>query len=226
MCPAALKAVIFDFDDTLVDTYAFFCHQLHQTLIELYGPDYDHNYMVTAEMFYNQNMPFVEIFKKTFGENSGKTLRGYREKSSSAQYQAKPGMLDFVNFLVQQNIDRLILSNRTKLIKYRLTQAGFDPCQFRIFHAENKKPHPHAYAEVFKCLKHLGIKAEETIIIGNHPDDFLALPDLYKAESLFIALPINHQARKNFQKINEKAQQKIQVYNHISELSNIYGRIF
>lgn len=225
MCPLILKAILFDFDDTLVDTLGFFRHHLHKTLIEIFGPDYDNKYMVTAEELYNNNLPFDEIFFQTFGEDTEKFLQRYREISLNRKYQARAGMLNFVKALADQSVFLMILSNRTRLIKYRLTQAGYDPNQFRIFHAEKKKPHPLAYVEVIDNLKYLGISAKETIIIGNHPDDYDALPDDYKTESIFIALPTNDQTKEAFLKMAENNHQSIHICNHISELSKVYGRI-
>ena len=226
MFPPILRAVIFDFDDTLVNTQGFFCHQLHKTLLWMYGDDYDRKFMQTAKALYIENNPFIEIFSQTFGEDSEIILKSYREASLDEEYQARAGMLDFVKKLRDRNVILLILSNRTRLINHRLKQAGYDPDQFMIYPAENKKPHPLAYAEVITDLVNLGISAEETLIIGNHPDDYHALPDYYKTNSTFIALPTSDQSKEAFLQITGETGQNVHICNHISELSNIHGRIF
>lgn len=226
MCIPLFKAIIFDFDDTLVDTQSFFCDHLDPTLIKLFGENYDRNDFQTAKALFIGNYPFEEVFSQTFGNDSEKVLQHYREATQDAHYQARDGMLAFVKALEKQNVILIILSNRTRLIGLRLQQAGYDPDRFIIYHPKNNKPHPSAYAEVVKDLQNQGILAADAVIIGNHPDDYHALPEDYKTNSTFIALPASDQAKEAFQHIASQSPDNIHIINHISELSKTYGRIF
>lgn len=226
MKPILPKAVVFDLDDTLIESFAFFRHQLDIILKELLGPDYDPKHCEMAESFYIDNIPFEDIFHQTFGDGAEAILQKYRKTSLLAQYQAKPGMLEFVTSLSINNIVMMILSNRTNLIEHRLTQSGFDPTQFRILNNKKKKPHPLAFVEVIKTLDSLEISAKETIFIGNHPDDYHVLSDNFKLESSFFAFPYCTQHRKAFQKLAGEAHQNLYICDNISEVSKIYGRIF
>lgn len=218
-----MKAAIFDFDDTLVDTEDFFFNQLHNTLEKVYGKDYDRKYLEKAKAFYHNNDPFEKIFEETFGENHIEIINKYREKAQYAAYKARPGMLAYVKTLADQNIKLFILSNRTIMIKHRLIQAGYDPGMFIIYEAEKKKPHHLAYYKVIKLLKNEGITEETTIFIGNHPDDYNALPDNYKNKSTFIAVPKNNGIKKIFLSYSENKLENIYIYDDLSELSKING---
>ncbi len=221
-----IKAAIFDFDDTLVDTQGFFFHHLHMTLVSMYGIDYHSAWMATAKKCYYENLPFEAIFNETFGESSVDIISKYRQVTADAIIEARRGMLAFVKDLAGQDLRLSILSNRTRMLTHRLKQAGYELDWFEIYQAKKWKPHFSAYDEVLQDLENEGIAAAEILIIGNHPDDYSALPEKYKMASTFIAFPIDEKAKHAFLTIIEKENQNIEIYEDITELRHHYGRIY
>lgn len=183
------KAVIFDFDDTLVDTEAFFLSHLTKTLIKTYGEEYDKTFIDSAKEAWAQNLSFEDIFKTIFKEDGEKVLETYREDALETKYTPRTGMLEYVNQLKNENTLLYILSNRTRLLDVRLDQAGFNSKDFQIYEAVDKKPSPLAYAQVLEDIEEKEIEQDEVLIYGNHIDDYRALPKEW--EHNFIALPIN-----------------------------------
>ncbi len=197
-----LKAVIFDFDDTLVDTEAFFLRHLIKTLTETYGPDYDKNLIESAKEAWAKNLGFEDIFQATFGQEWEKILENYRADALETKYTPRAEMLEYVTQLKNEGVKLYILSNRTRMLDVRLIQAGFDPNDFQIYEAVNKKPNPLAYSEVLKDIEDQNIEKEEVLIYGNHIDDYNALPDEWKHS--FRALPKSQDMFDEFRKLYEE----------------------
>lgn len=173
-----IKAVIFDFDDTLVDTKRFVIEHMLRTVMEN-GGEIDQELI---EDVLKENLPFEEIFQKLFSDKWKFYLEKYRETAPNTKYKPIEGMLEYVDLLRRNNTLLYILSNRTRMLNYRLEQAGFNPEDFEIFEAleGHKKPDQLAYTPVLKEIEKKGLNKEEVLVIGNHLDDYIALPDEWK----------------------------------------------
>lgn len=211
-----VRAVIFDFDDTLVDTTAFFLAQLKHAMTKS-SIEYTSDFEESALTVWRKNPPFEDIFTILFKERADELLSVYREDAKDTPYNAREEMFEFVKNLKKSETLLYILSNRTNLLEYRLDQAGYDSKDFKIFETpkESKKPKPGAYTETLQEIEELGINAEEILIIGNHPDDYSALPLEYKQQ--FIAVPRDEQQIALFKDIPEYKGQLIEKEATIAE---------
>jgi phosphoglycolate phosphatase-like HAD superfamily hydrolase len=181
-----IRAVIFDFDDTLVNTTAFFFEHLQKTLTKLYGKEYDQKLIEKAKTLWKKNLDFEDIFKQTFSDDWEKVLSTYREDAMETKYTPKDGMVEYVAKLRADGIRLFILSNRTNMLEERLEQAGFNPKDFNIYQAVEKKPSQLAYSEVLAKLEKGKILIEKVLIYGNHEDDFEALPNKWKDQFIYV----------------------------------------
>lgn len=192
-----IKAVIFDFDDTLVDTEGFFVEHLTKTVQRIDNLDYNVDSLLDdIERTWQKNLGFEDIFKDIFKDNWELVLEKYREDALNTEYKPKLGMHEYVDALKEQGIQLYILSNRTRMLDLRLEQAGFNPEDFQAYAAVERKPSQLAYSEVIKDIQDNNIEIDEVLIFGNHPDDYNGLPDEWK--SRFIALPNNEKNHKVF----------------------------
>lgn len=179
-----IKAVIFDVDNTLLATDEFVVRNIKNTvdrlkeagvLIDL--PPLENIYAVQAK-----NLAFEDIFKELFlGQNNGRelwevVLENYREHAKNEKYTATPNGLEAVKTLKNLGIVVGLVTNRVKMLAERLEQAGFNTADFAFMcippAPEYKKPHPRAFEEAIIQLRTKGIEPEQTIMFGDHPDDY------------------------------------------------------
>lgn len=184
MITKEIKAVIFDVDNTLLATDEFVVRNIKNTvdrlkeagvLIDL--PPLENIYAVQAK-----NLAFEDIFKELFlGQNNGRelweiVLENYREYAKNEKYIATPNALEAVKTLKNLGIAVGLVTNRVKMLAERLEQAGFNTADFAFMcippAPEYKKPHPRAFEEAIIQLRTKGIEPEQTIMFGDHPDDY------------------------------------------------------
>lgn len=211
-----VKAVIFDFDDTLVDTKGFVLEHMGRTIESVDGKIDEEQIESLKEILY-ENLHFEEIFQKLFSENWELYLSKYRETAPKTSYKAMPGMLDYVEKLKEKGIKLYVLSNRTRMLEDRMAQAGFVPQDFKIHSAleGHRKPDQLAYTPVLEEIKKDKIDMEDVLVIGNHPDDYLALPDEWKES--FRAIPEGEIQRERFIGLTELPEDKI--YAKVSNIN-------
>ena len=91
------------------------------------------------------------------------------------------------------------------MIKERLEQAGYPEFNFMLSPSlpEYKKPNPHAFDEALLILEKQGIKKQEILSLGDHPDDYIASRD---AGLNFMAVLTGSSSKEDFIKLglNEK----------------------
>ncbi|MEK7644354.1 MAG: lyase family protein [Patescibacteria group bacterium] len=179
-----IKAVIFDADNTLLATDKSVLNCLKKTVIRLNEqgiavslPTEDKIKAAQAE-----NLPFEDIFKKLFVGSFGEknlwevALIDYREYAGEEKYEATFGAVGAVKKLIAAGVVVGVVTNRKKMIAERLAQAGFAAQDFAFICSpsapEFAKPHPRVFGEALEILKSRGIYADQTVMIGDHPNDY------------------------------------------------------
>jgi FMN phosphatase YigB (HAD superfamily) len=210
-----IKAVVFDFDDTLVDTKGFVIEHMARTIEEVDGEVDEMQIEMLKDVLY-ENLHFEEIFQRLFSENWELYLSKYRETAPMTSYKPMPGMLELVEELKEKDVKLYILSNRTRMLEDRMAQAGFVPSDFKIYSAleGHRKPDQLAYTPVLEELDRDKIEKNEVLVIGNHPDDYLALPDEWKER--FRAIPDSEIQRERFVGLTELPEEEI--YKEVSHI--------
>ncbi|KUK77357.1 MAG: hypothetical protein XD93_0385 [candidate division WS6 bacterium 34_10] len=203
-----IKAVVFDFDDTLVDTKGFVIEHMVRTMKEVDGEMDEERIEMLKDVLY-ENLHFEEIFQRLFSENWELYLSKYRETAPKTSYKPMSGMLEFINELKEKGVKLYILSNRTRMLEDRMAQAGYVPTDFKIYSAldGHRKPDQLAYTPVLEEIERDKIERSEVLVIGNHPDDYLALPDEWKER--FRAIPDSEIQRERFVGLTELSENEI-----------------
>lgn len=196
--------VIIDFDNTLAATNAFIEKHLGQTCknIGVLAPEHE---ILMAKL--KENPPFEKIFLDLFGEKGAEILAAYRETAMNTPYQATEGGVEFVKTVFEQGISIVIASNRTRMLSERLEQAKYRKEWFLdIVECDPKKPEVGAYSGAISKFN----ASKEIIIIGDHPDDYLACPDYLRVS--FIALLTGLTTAEEFEQVRvskDKIWQKL-----------------
>ncbi len=205
-----IKAVIFDADNTLLATNKFVLDGIKKIVLRLNSSENLNITLPTDETIKSiqtKNLPFEDVFKELFpGEISGTNLanyilKSYRTYTSEAKYEATLGAKEAVTKLINAGIVVGIVTNRTTMLKERLVEVGFDVSHFSFMCApaqkEFSKPHPRAFEEAVNYLSKLKIHTHETVMFGDHVDDY------YSSHCLgipFVAVLQGEQTRNDFLK--------------------------
>jgi FMN phosphatase YigB (HAD superfamily) len=169
-----IKMIVYDVDNTLVQTNGFIEDTLSRVL-----PGF--GLVLPRERMYDilkRNLAFEKIFDELFGTQGPEILVAYRKIAPDLPYSATEGALSFVESSSDRGIHQVILTNRLNLLDKRLIQAGFDPGVFvaKIAPTDTgiKKPDPRVYAEINSLAIKEGIPKSQIVSIGDHVDDYLA----------------------------------------------------
>ncbi|MBU1131220.1 HAD hydrolase-like protein [Patescibacteria group bacterium] len=174
-----LKAVIFDVDNTLIASNDFVFENIKMTVNRLQQQGNNIPLPSDEEIIKTlaKNLPFEEIFQSLFADyNWEEVLADYRTHAKDKPYKAAPGAVEAVNKLLEKGIIVGLVTNRVKMLDERLKQAGFNTEKFAFMcmppAPEFRKPHPRAFEEAIKMLAGQGIHVDQTIMVGDHPDDY------------------------------------------------------
>lgn len=174
-----IRAVVYDFDNTLVATNEYVLQHLLETSEKLYGAEKTKDLAPIryVKLVQSKNLPFEDMFTTIFGKQKGpEVLAAYRATAKDKPFWANKGGVELVNYCKQQGICQGILTNRTNMLPERLAQAGYPSLDFLLTppSAEYRKPSPKAFDAVLEELAKKGIGKEETLSIGDHTDDYLS----------------------------------------------------
>lgn len=179
-----IKAVIFDVDNTLYLRNKAFEKILQMAVDKLQVQEIPVIFPSPDKFLEveKKNLPFENIFKEFFpGMYAGEilaelVLKTYREIAPNVPYDATPHALEAIETLKKQGIVIGLVTNRVRMLSERLIEAKFDPNDFAFMcmplEKEFAKPHPRAFEVALQELKKQGIGPAQTIMIGDHEDDY------------------------------------------------------
>jgi HAD superfamily hydrolase (TIGR01549 family) len=200
-----IKAIIFDFDGTLVKTKDFVKRHILQiiTTQREVAKDEESNLENKLDEILNRNTPFGKIFEEIFSEEWEEYLEKYRATAMETKYKPREDMIGFVEELKEKGIKFYILSNRSNKLKERLEQAGYNEADFEIYSAPDghRKPDKESYQEVLRAVEKDDFRIKEVLVLGDHIHDYLGLPDEWKDR--FRALPDNELQKDAFEGLVE-----------------------
>ena len=218
-----LKAVVFDFDETLVKNTEFIKEHIIRVIERFPSPKKlsekkKKDWQKKIRELTDVNTNFAEMFDILFGKEKGfEYLENYRLDSKEQKYNPVDGALEFVEELKKKGIKLYILSNRTKMLDLRAEQAGFDSSDFEIYSVPDghEKPDPISYQPILEKLKENGYQYDEVLFIGNNVKDFKGLPSEWS--NRFRAMPFTEIQKSNFLKDNFPQKYIFENYSELFE---------
>lgn len=170
------KVIIFDFDDTLVESRPLkWAH--HQEVARRF-----YNFEITHEVLLEHwGKPFSKMIDHLY--NGIDTTENIIEKIFSINdvFHKKlfPKSLEVIDLLLEKNIKLCILSSASKIhIEHDLNRLNFPINDFMIIQgAEDTivhKPEPEVFTPIINELKKQNIFAEDILYVGDSLDDFEA----------------------------------------------------
>ena len=191
------KAVIFDFDDTLVESRAQKWAQHKHVAKKFYNID------LTDETLLKHWGKSLDVLISEVYEHSDTLENMYRAVTSTRYDFPKKAYTESVSViknLLNRNIKVGVLSSVTK--KYLLEDLvsfGFPVDEFFVVQSATEtsvhKPNPEVFTPLLEKLNEAGIKKEEIIYVG---DSLLDLQAAHGAEIDFIAVTTGLYSYKDF----------------------------
>ncbi|MFH0970044.1 MAG: HAD family hydrolase [Candidatus Diapherotrites archaeon] len=170
-----LKAVIFDFDDTLVRSgrISFVAHcraavklgwpaPSFPTFLKFWGKPW--HAMIMALFPYHDVNEFIRVYQKT---------------RANSRYPVIPGALDTINFLHEHHIELGILSNKPiEQLHERISHTALNPKIFSFIFGEQstqyQKPDSRVFDEVLFHFRKHNIRKHEMLFVGDLIVDYFA----------------------------------------------------
>jgi adenylosuccinate synthase len=219
-----VKAVIYDMDNTLVDTDGFVMNHLRRTAQavnqDVYFPVPNDEEIRRVQ---KMNLPFEEIFMELFPDPENYLseeplwqiiLAKYRETAKDIPYLETFNGTSLVEELSGEGIFQGIVTNRVLMAHHRLDQAGYPEFEFicQPESKEERKPSPLSLEPALRTLFAKDIQKSEMVYVGDHPDDYLAAKG---AGVSFIAVLTGESKKEDFTGLG---LEESKVINHLGEL--------
>lgn len=170
-----VDAIIYDFDNTLVQSEDFFRTRFWKILrkLGLCGLTTE----AQLEALHADNGPFEDKFTKLVGKHASEVFAAYTEGAEEDLYLPVGGGPEVYCSFQEQGIYQGVLTNRSRLVDHRAQQAGYPAFSF-VFTPPSKelrKPNPASYDPVLQhLLQERGFVLENILSVGDHIDDYLA----------------------------------------------------
>jgi HAD superfamily hydrolase (TIGR01549 family) len=162
-----VRAVLFDLDDTLIDSTRNYVKTIWRTCDELGLPRPAEALLKAGFVTWRDHVEaiFPEVVFETFASQ-------YRIHAHEIPYPAIPGALDVLEELAHRQLG--IVTNRDKgLCGLRMSQAGIDVSHFDFIHTvedlPGAKPHPQALEPA--VLQVAPLARDEILYVGDRPED-------------------------------------------------------
>lgn len=170
-----LKAVIFDFDDTLVHSgeTSYQTHCLTAKALGLAKPS-----RRTFLKFWGK--PWHSMVLALFPDyDTNKFIQKYLQLRKRAKYPLILGALDTIDFLFEHNIKLGILSNKpSDQLWERIHHTSLNPKTFSFVFGEQDtkfmKPDSRVFWDVLNRLKRYNIRLDEILYVGDLTVDYFA----------------------------------------------------
>ena len=167
-----IKAVLFDFDGTLVDTNNLILQSWQHTFRTLAGREEDE-----AVLLKTFGEPLRETLERFFPENpdlAGETYRGFQFSHYNEYLEIYDGILDMLKALREKGIRLAVVTSRLE----RSAMLYMDVFGIRdefetIVSVEDTEGHKPGPEPCLCALERLGIQPEEAIMVGDSRLDIL-----------------------------------------------------
>lgn len=168
------KAFIFDWDNTLVDSWYMIYDMINHVLYKYKGERWS-----MQEIQENSHLSAKDNFPKVFGEKAEEALSELRSYASSVHADSLknlnllPGAMDLLSYLKENAIPCAILSNKhAQRLRVEVEYLGLTSYFTDVFGSTDfafDKPHPYPATQALLSNK---IDATETWFVGDTPVDW------------------------------------------------------
>lgn len=172
-----VKALILDFDNTLVLTNKFVHNHIVRTCTRMGIP------IPTDEAIYSvlkENLKFEQIFVRLFGDKGDMVLEEYRSDAKEHKFEAITNGPKKIQEFLESGIKLVIVTNRVNLTLTRLREAGYEEDWFTSVESTpegHSKPDVLAYENALRILHEAGIEDSEIAVVGDAYVDYAAIPE-------------------------------------------------
>lgn len=192
-----IKAILFDFDDTLVNTLETKTQALKLTGKKYYGLD-----LTEEEIRKVWGKPFTQLMKELFknAEEVGKIIEKYTIERDNFPASSYKDVVKTLKILSKKYLLGLITSHAKSYINKDLKTAGIPKQLFFVVQTEEEtavhKPNPKVFDSVLKLLKKRNINKSQILYVGDTLYDYYAARD---AGINFYGLPDRTTPKRKFQ---------------------------
>lgn len=170
------KAVIFDFDDTLVKTFAIKSAHHKATAKEFYGID-----LTDEEIRNHWGKPFDQLISHFYRNSDSVENMRAANMSTRTQFlkETYDGSVEVIEEFLSKGIQIGVLTSTNKeFVLDDLQRLGFPFEKFFCIQGADEtdvhKPDPRVFDRVIDTLHALGIGKSEAVYVGDGTIDFLA----------------------------------------------------
>ena len=168
-----IKAIIFDYDETLVQTLA----SRIRAYIELAKEKY--NFVLTEEKIRKAfGLPYEDFIKELFGDvDSVETIiKNYEKVTPKFPNSAYSGSVEVINELLKKYPVGILSGSRRNMLLSDMEKLGY-PID-KLFYIQTgedtqiHKPDPKVFEPILKVTEKMGIKPSEIVYVGDDIKDY------------------------------------------------------
>lgn len=196
----SLKALILDYDDTLVRTREIRYSTLKRVASRHYGFE-----MTDSDIDKAWGKPGEEFMRILYGahtDNLAGLWEVYHEECKLDPNEAHPGALEFVQSFAARMPVGILTSSSGRRVVPEMAQIGFaSQLFFRVQTADDTsvhKPNPAVFDPAVSFLRERGITADEIVYVGDSRQDHTAAVG---AGLRFVGMSHNEESRDLFQSL-------------------------